>query len=60
MKDTTHSYLMGIITGMMAGAIIFLEIFPTEKLSSESPITPDLEIKVKDGVSDTTYIYCKK
>lgn len=46
---TLASYAIGLFLGFLLGT--------NQPLETKKPITPELEILIKNGVPDTTYIY---
>ena len=48
-------FILGaLVVGLSWGAI---EIFSDDSIRSDQPITPRLELVVKDNVVDTVYVY---
>tara|TARA_R100000365_G_C2724632_1_gene56264 strand:- start:281 stop:466 length:186 start_codon:yes stop_codon:yes gene_type:complete len=50
--------VLSILLGIAIGHLITVVI--PNKIKCDKPIEPILEIKVVDGVADTTYIYAEK
>ena len=51
-------FLLGFVSAFLLCAVIVLvspDIFTTKK-----PVKPDMTVEIKNGVSDTTYIYTFK
>ena len=53
-------YIKGALIGAVTFGLVLLLFAPLDIVKSKSPIKPDLNIKVINGMSDTTYIYKKK
>ena len=52
------TYLIGAFVGCLVGIAIGFAIID-KPIRTPKRITPELEIKVKDGKADTTFIYVK-
>ena len=55
----TIHFMLGFIAGLILAIIVVFSVNKSWHYDtwSKKPIAPDLTIKVKDGVADTTYWY---
>ena len=59
MRDNFGIFYFGLILGaIFMGAMLEL-LSNDEPITSSRAITPELEIKVKDGIVDTVWVYRK-
>lgn len=58
--DDTISFLFALILSFILGFSISNFLEDVNGIETKNPITPELNITIKNNVADTTYIYKKK
>jgi hypothetical protein len=53
-------YIISALIGAVTFGLVLILFAPLDIIKSKSPIKPELNIKVINGISDTTYIYKNK